>query len=73
LINVDEEPREKVQRKKPVMEPIFRASLVKMKTEELEMNTTVKDIAIYFIYIVIVFIISYGNRDPNSYLVKISV
>ena len=34
------------------------------------MNTVVRDLIIYFFYVAIVFIISYGNRDPNAFLEK---
>jgi hypothetical protein len=50
--------------------PKFYEELVKMKNQEYEMNTVIRDIAIYLIYISIIFIISYGNRDPNAYLEK---
>jgi len=52
------------------MEPDFRAKMMKTKIDEVEMNQTVKDIVIYFFYIAVVFLISYGNRDPNAYLMK---
>ena len=34
------------------------------------MNTVIRDLCIYFFYVAVIFIISYGNRDPNAYLAK---
>ena len=33
------------------------------------MNEVVKELTIYFFYVAILFLISYGNRDNNAYLV----
>ena len=34
------------------------------------MNTVIMDIMVYMVYVSIVIIISYGNRDPNMFLMK---
>ncbi len=34
------------------------------------MRVVIKDIVVYFVYVIIIFIISYGNRDPNAYMAK---
>ncbi len=33
------------------------------------MNGVVRELTVYFAYVAIVFLISYGNRDPNAYWV----
>ena len=45
--------------------PEFYEKLKKRKNQEFEMKTVIKDIVIYFIYVAIIFVISYGNRDPQ--------
>ena len=52
------------------METNFYDEMVTIKLQEMEMRTVIRDITIYFVYITIIFIISYGNRDPNAYLQK---
>lgn len=39
----------------------------------MEMKNVIRDLVIYFIYVAIVYIISYGNRDPNAFLSKQAV
>ena len=53
--------------------PEFLAWLSKRKMEEMEMKTVIKELSIYFIYVVIIFIISYGNRDPDAFRQKEAV
>lgn len=55
------------------MEPNFYENLVKVKNQENEMRNVIRDIVIYFVYIIIIIIISYGNRDPNAYLAKSAI
>ena len=43
---------------------------VQKKIQELEMKAVIRDLSVYFVYVSIIFIISYGNRDPNAYLVR---
>ena len=65
------EPGEKrVKPRKRRMEPVFYEALCKRKNQEREMKTVIRDLVIYFIYMSIVYIISYGNRDPNAFLSK---
>ena len=52
------------------MEPDYYEELKQMKIQEMEMRIVIRDIIIYFVYIIIIFIISYGNRNPDSYLAK---
>ena len=40
---------------------------------EQEMKELLRNLAVYFIYVGIVFIISYGNRDPNAYREKLAL
>lgn len=44
------------------MEPEFRAMLQERRIQELEMRTLFKDMAIYIIYVIVIFMVSYGNR-----------
>lgn len=44
--------------------------MVRIKNQELEMRVVVKDIIVYLIYVSIIMIISYGNRDSNAFLAK---
>jgi hypothetical protein len=37
------------------------------------MKELLRNLAIYFVYVAIVFIISYGNRDPNAYREKLAL
>ena len=52
------------------METEFRKLLQDRRRKELEMREIITDLTIYFIYVMLIFIISYGNRDPNAYLEK---
>ena len=56
--------------KKPKMENNFLRQLTKRKHQEQEMKQLLSDILVYICYVMIVFIISYGNRDFNSFLQK---
>ena len=44
--------------------------MVKVKNQENEMRTVIRDIIIYTVYIVIIFIISYGKRETAAYHMK---
>ena len=48
----------------------FYARLKERKCQEMEMKTVIRDLVVYLVYIIIIFIISYGNRDPNAFLEK---
>ena len=48
----------------------FREQLRQRRTQEVEMNLVLKELALYSVYLVIIFLISYGTRDPNAYLQK---
>ena len=52
------------------MDPIFYEALKHRKNQEQEMKTVLRDMVTYFIYLAIVFIIAYGNKDANLYLEK---
>ena len=61
------------QGKKPrkrKMAKTFREWLVHRRMQEVEMKEVIKDLSTYFFYVALVYIISYGNRDPNAYLEK---
>ena len=55
------------------MEPRFYAEMVKKKQDEQAMRVVVRDFIVYFCYVGIVFMISYVNRDPNSFWEKNSI
>ncbi|XP_059084074.1 uncharacterized protein LOC131881274 [Tigriopus californicus] len=55
------------------MESNFYEKLKEMKLQEMEMKIVIRDLIIYFFYVAIIFIISYGNRDPSAYLSKQSL
>ena len=52
-------------------EPSWYDWHVDKRKKEHEMNEVVKELTIYFFYVAIVFLISYGNRDPNAYRVNL--
>jgi hypothetical protein len=37
------------------------------RLHEIELWSVVRELAGYFFFIVVIYVISYGNRDPNSY------
>ena len=51
----------------------FYEDLRVRKIQEMEMKTVIRDLVIYFFYVAIIFIISYGNRDPAAYLSKSAI
>ncbi len=63
-------PKSSKPPKRPIMEPEFREELQQTRIQEYQMRTVMKDLTIYFIYVALIVIISYGNRDPNAYLEK---
>jgi hypothetical protein len=52
----------------PNMTSLEKAKLQRMK--ELKMSAVLKDIFSYLFFLWILTVISYGNRDPNAYLMK---
>jgi polycystin 1L2 len=52
----------------PNMTSLEKAKLQRMK--ELKMSAILKDIFSYLFFLWILTVISYGNRDPNAYLMK---
>ncbi len=64
------EPRERRGNfKSRMLEPKFREQLSQMKLQEMEMRSVMKNLIIYFFYVAIIFIVSYGNRDPSAFMV----
>ena len=61
-------PKDNTPKEKKPMETDFYERLVHRKKQEREMKDLLRDIAIYLCYVIIIFIISYGNRDPNAFL-----
>lgn len=61
---------EKAKKEYVRMEEEFYQGLRHRKEEEQEMKSLMRDIAIYFCYVFIVFIIAYGNQDFNAFLQK---
>jgi hypothetical protein len=51
------------------MNAVIQVSLIFF---ESLINPVTQDICVYLIYVVIVLIVSYGNRDINSYYMKVS-
>ena len=37
------------------------------RRREVEMWSVVKELVVYTVFIILIYIVSYGNRDPNSY------
>jgi hypothetical protein len=37
------------------------------------MKELLRNLSVYFVYVAIVFIIAYGNRDPNAYREKLAL
>ena len=52
------------------MEPIFYQELTKRKNQEQEMKAVLREMVTYFIYVSIIFMLAYGNRDFNLFLEK---
>ena len=53
--------------------PMNRAALEaarEKRMKEVKMWDVIKEIASYFIYLWVLLVLSYGNRDPNAYLLK---
>ena len=63
--------RPKIQKPdKKTMEPIFYQELTKRKNQEQEMKAVLREMVTYFIYVSIIFMLAYGNRDFNLFLEK---
>ena len=52
------------------MEPVFYEALTKRKNQEQEMKAVLREMVTYFIYVSIIFMLAYGNRDFSLYLQK---
>ena len=61
-------PRKKIKR--IPMKPDFKEQLQQTRIRELEMRTLVKELILYLFFCIVIFIVSYGNRDPNAFLEK---
>ena len=55
---------------KKMMDPLFYQALTKRKNQEQEMKSVLRDIVTYLIYIGIILIIVYLERDQNLFLQK---
>ena len=53
-----------------MMDPLFYQALTQRKNQEQEMKGVLRDIVTYLIYIGIILIIVYGQRDQNLFLQK---
>ena len=49
---------------------MFYQALTKRKNQEQEMKTVLREMLTYFVYVGIIMIIAYGNRDANAFLEK---
>jgi len=52
------------------LEPEFYDKLKNRKLIEQEMKELLNNLAVYFIYVMIIFTICYGNKDPNAFRQK---
>ena len=55
------------KRVKEPYQPLFYETIRSEKSKEVEMNTVIKDMLQYFIYLAIIMVISYGTRSPVAY------
>ena len=52
------------------LEANFYQALTKRKNQEQEMKAVLREMVTYFIYVAIIFLLAYGNRDANLFLEK---
>ena len=52
------------------MEPIYYEALTKRKNQEQAMKAVLNEMVTYFIYVSIIFMLAYGNRDHSLLLQK---
>ena len=52
------------------MEPIYYEALTKRKNQEQAMKAVLNEMVTYFIYVSIIFMLAYGNRDHSLFLQK---
>ena len=63
--------RPKIEKpEKRIMDPTFFSALSTRKNQEQEMKAVLREMVTYFVYVGIVMIIAYGNRDANAFLQK---
>ena len=62
-----------VKPEKRILDPTFFQSLSLRKNQEQEMKAVLTEMVTYFIYVAIVMIIAYGNRDQYTFLQKQSL
>ena len=62
-----------VKPEKRILEPNFFQALSKRKNQEQEMKAVLTEFVTYVIYVSIVMIIAYGNRDQYTFLQKQSL
>ena len=55
---------------KRILDPEFFQNLSKRKNQEQEMKAVLREMVTYFIYVSIIFMLAYGNRDFSLYLQK---
>ena len=48
----------------------FLEALKKARTTEIRCQAVAAELFTYLMFLVIIFLISYGNRDPDSYILK---
>jgi|LakMenE01Jun11ns_1017448.scaffolds.fasta_scaffold5173995_1 hypothetical protein len=56
-----------------MLDPEFYDQLKQRKLIEQEMKELLRNFAVYIIYVVIIFVICYGNKDPNAYREKLAL
>ena len=62
-----------VKPEKRILDPTFFQSLSLRKNQEQEMKAVLTEFVTYIIYVSIVMIIAYGNRDQYTFLQKQSL
>lgn len=51
--------QERIKPQKRQMEPVFYEMLVTRKRQEMEMKLVIRDLIVYFVYVIIIFLIRY--------------
>ena len=63
-------PKKQPKAESPEWDPGYLEPLRKRRMMELEMNYTLQEILVYVVYLVVIVIISNGNRNVNSFYMK---
>jgi hypothetical protein len=72
-VNITDRIIEKKKVEKEPFKAAWHAIVQKEKTKEMEMKTVIKEMLVYFTYLGIIMLISYGSRDSDSYRQKTAI